>query len=324
MSIKRIIIPVLVIYAIIVSSCSPYPRESERMEAALKQADSVYREGENDTAMFIPGLAEASTYFAEKKQYANAALAALYNGYAEKDYDKAEAMESFKKAEHYGEIAHDSLTMARAQYQMGRMFYDDYMQTAALDLFKNAFAEFGQHYSERALTTNMMACCFMILKEFDSAAYYFEQSLHYADLGHSNITKRKALNNFAVLHQLRGKYDDAIECLRLVNPENEEQRLLNYLNLGDIFMASGNLDSARYYYENLEELLDKAKVEKGETKFSVYRSLSNYAERNGDLKTAIDFKNEYEALIFDILNQEIKDVLTASSRNTIMKLCKTL
>jgi hypothetical protein len=52
-----------------------------------------------------------------------AALAALYNGYAEKDLDKEAAMTSFKEAERFGEMADDSLTMARAQYQMGSLLY---------------------------------------------------------------------------------------------------------------------------------------------------------------------------------------------------------
>ncbi len=299
---KRFVLIGLCFVAVLFMACDPYPRESERMEAALKQADSVYRDGEKDTALFIPGLAEASSYFAEKKQYEKAALAALYNGYAEKEYDKAEAMESFKEAEHYGKKAQDSLAVARAQYQMGRMFYDDYMQTVALDLFKNAFAEFGQQYDEKALTANMMACCYVLVQEYDSATFYFEQSLLDADLGHSNIAKRKALNNLAVLNNLKGEYDNALKCLRLVNPENEEQRLLNYLNLGNVFMTSGNIDSARYYYEIIEEQLYKANVNKKETLLSIYKALSDFAECNGNLKTAIDYRKKTENLTFQILD----------------------
>ncbi|MBO7083531.1 MAG: hypothetical protein J6W30_06775, partial [Bacteroidales bacterium] len=85
---------------IVLVACNPNPRESERMAAAMEQAESVYGDDnilmETDTVLFIPGLAEASAYFARKKQFDKAALAALYNGYAEKDYDKEMAMNSFK------------------------------------------------------------------------------------------------------------------------------------------------------------------------------------------------------------------------------------
>ncbi|MBR3711177.1 MAG: tetratricopeptide repeat protein [Bacteroidales bacterium] len=295
--------------AAIFMACSPYPRESERMEAALKQADSVYREGENDTAMFIPGLAEASTYFAEKKQYANAALAALYNGYAEKDYDKAEAMESFKKAEHYGEIAHDSLTMARAQYQMGRLLYYEGSIMAGLVCSKKADKSFGKHYAERAVVQNGMATSYILLSEYDSALTCLNKSLSYSDLGKSDDVLIKALNNYAVLYELQGKYDKALEHLRMVKPVNDEQRVLNYLNFGVVFLALNEMDSVDYYYENLKKLLDKTKII-GETKCSVYKALSEHAERIGDFETAIDLRKKLEGVLsklIEIRNQKNAD-----------------
>ncbi len=99
-------------------------RESQEMEQALEQAKAVYGNGnleiEVDTVLFIPGLSEAPDYFAGKRQYEKAALAALLNGYTEKDFDREAAMVSFKEAEHYGKLAQDSLTMARAEYWMGK------------------------------------------------------------------------------------------------------------------------------------------------------------------------------------------------------------
>ena len=295
--------------AAIFMACSPYPRVSERMEAAMRQADSIYREGENDTAMFIPGLAEASTYFAEKKQYANAALAALYNGYAEKDYDKAEAMESFKKAEHYGEIAHDSLTMARAQYQMGRLLYYEGSIMAGLVCSKKADKSFGKHYAERAVVQNGMATSYIMLSEYDSALTCLNKSLSYSDLGKSDDVLIKALNNYAVLYELQGKYDKALEHLRMVKPVNDEQRVLNYLNFGVVFLALNEMDSVDYYYENLKKLLDKTKII-GETKCSVYKALSEHAERIGDFETAIDLRKELEGVLsklIEIRNQKNAD-----------------
>lgn len=115
----------------ILTSCGPYSSEARRMDAAFEQARLVYGEGENDTLLFIPELDKASAYYASKKQYDKAALSALYHGYAEMDYDKAEAMEAFSNAERYGLLVNDCLTMARAQYQMGRMLYKDRIEKEA-------------------------------------------------------------------------------------------------------------------------------------------------------------------------------------------------
>lgn len=114
------------------ASCSRYPSESQRINSAFEQAQLVYSDGENDTLLFIPELDKASAYYARKKDFRKATLSALYKGYAEKDYDKVLAMDAFKDAERYGEVIGDSLTMARAEYQMGKMLYDDIMMKEAL------------------------------------------------------------------------------------------------------------------------------------------------------------------------------------------------
>ena len=291
----------------VLTSCSPYPRESERMEAALQRADSVYGEGENDTVLFIPGLAEASSYFAEKKQYDKAALSALYNGYAEKDYDKDEAMSSFKEAEHYGKIAHDSLAVARAQFQMGRLLYYEGSVMAGLVYSKKADKSFGKHYVERAMALNGIASSYIMLCNFDSARICLDKSLSYADMGESEDARKKALNNYAVLFKLQGEYDKALYYLRQVKPDNDEQRVLNYLNVGNLFMVSGKIDSAEFYYENLEQLLDLSKVKnetdvKLETKCAAYEDLFNLAEQQGDWEKAVGFRKEYEELLFKLFN----------------------
>jgi len=83
-----------------------------------------------------PELERAAAYFAGKKQYAKAAHAALYSGFVQQHYDEKEsAMRSFKEAEQYGKLAVDSLTVAQAEYWMGKMFIDDGMEQEALKSF---------------------------------------------------------------------------------------------------------------------------------------------------------------------------------------------
>ena len=59
---KRQIVIGLLFFAAVLAACSPYPRESERMAEAMRQAEAVYGDGslliETDTALFVPGLAE--------------------------------------------------------------------------------------------------------------------------------------------------------------------------------------------------------------------------------------------------------------------------
>ena len=136
----------ILIVAAILAACNPFPRESERMAEAMAQAEAVYGDGnllvETDTVLFIPGLAEASGFYAGKKQYGKAAMAALYNGYTERDFDKEVAMASFKEAERYGNLAGDSLTMARAEYWMGKFLFFEGGVENALSSFSKALLMF--------------------------------------------------------------------------------------------------------------------------------------------------------------------------------------
>ena len=297
---------VISVFLIVLVACNPNPRESERMAAAMEQAESVYGDDnilmETDTVLFIPGLAEASAYFARKKQFDKAALAALYNGYAEKDYDKEMAMNSFKDAERYGEMIHDSLTVARAEYEMGKMCYYDSFARESLVFYKKANSFFGDRFTDRAFVLNGMAASHILLSEFDSAAMCLDQSLEYASLGHSLEAKRKALNNYSVLYRLTRDYVKAIDCLRQVYPEDKKGQLLNYLNLGEVFAASGEMDSARYYYQLVENHLDESQV-KPETKVAAYGSLSKLAEQNSDWKLALIYRKNYDRAFSEIVDK---------------------
>lgn len=270
-------------------SCNPYPRESHRIKAAFETAQQVYGDGENDTLLFIPELDKASAYYARKKDFGKAALSALYQGYAEKDYDKVLAMDAFKDAERYGELIGDSLTMARAEYQMGKMLYYDYMHNEALELYGKSDVSFGNHYSEKVLALNGSACCYIMLEAYDKADSCLDRALHYAELEGVDESKQKVLNNYAVLCQVKGEYDMAVDYLKMIHPRSDQQKVLNLLNLGDVFMAKGVLDSAAFYYNQMEELLDEARI-KDETKASAYYSLSLLSEYQGDYHKALNYQ----------------------------------
>ena len=130
----------ILLIAAMLAACSPYPRESERMAEAMAQAEAVYGDGslliETDTALFIPALAEASQYYAGKRQYGKAALAALYNGYTERDFDKEAAMVSFKEAERYGELA-GAFRVFGNETVTGRSINEERVVIACLDTIIN-------------------------------------------------------------------------------------------------------------------------------------------------------------------------------------------
>ena len=288
-----------------------YFSERERMDMALLQAEALFGDRGTDLSPIMdddffddhadlstsPELERAATYFAQKKQYTKAAHAALYSGFVQQHYDEKEnAMRSFKEAEQYGKLAVDSLAVARAEYKMGRMlFYDDMVEDALLSL-KSAEKRFGNQLAEKAFVQNFIAGCYLVLGDDENTEFFLQQSLINAKKSHVDKVKRKAINNYAVLYQLQGKYNQAIACLKL-NADNskldEKELLLLNLNLGNVFFVKGNMDSATYYFKCVDSLLPNAKV-KLETKVSAYNSLSQFAESQGNDSLALYYWKYYD------------------------------
>ena len=198
-----------------------------------------------------------------------------------KGYDNTVAMESFMAAEQYGELVQDSLTIGRARYQVGKLLYYDGLVDNALWTFKASEPFFGNSFEERALASNGVVTSYMLLRDYGQAHLFVDQTLRYAELAQSEEIKQKALNNLAVLYQLEGDFGNAIAILESVESKNDGQRLLNHLNLGDVYMLLGNMDSAKYHLGFVEQALSKTKV-KMETKIAALKTLSHFSELQYD------------------------------------------
>ncbi len=300
--------------------------ERERMDMALLQAEALFGDhgqeispvmdddffDEHANLSTSPELERAAAYYAGKKQYAKAAHAALYSGFVQQHYDEKEsAMRSFKEAEQYGKLAIDSLTVAQAEYWMGKMLYDDYKHEEALSILKKSDAHFGLRNIERAYVNNLEAIVYIVLKQFDEAEKSLEKSLDYAELGLTNKVKIKVLNNYAVLRRLEGKNDEAIANLKKIDEVfnlNDSEKTMLFLNFVKSFLAQDEFDSAAVYVHHLEELLPTDQV-KDETKASSYETLSRMAEIQGDTVSAFQYLKKRQNIMSAILaNIEKKSV----------------
>jgi len=293
--------------------------ERERMDMALLQAEALFGDHEQDISPVMdddffddrdnistsPELERAAAYYAKKKQYGKAAHAALYSGFVQQHYDEKEtAMLSFKDAEQYAKLVGDSLTVAQAEYRMGKMLYYEGLEREALVLLKSAYPNFCMRFADKALVQNMMAVCYILQEDFDNSYHSLEKSLKLSEKSCSIKTRWKTLNNFAVLYRIQGKYDQAIAYLKLVENDQdllETDKSLLYLNLGKTFVAQNQMDSAVVYYQHLEEILPYINV--NETKISAYGALSRFADSQHDEKKALQYREIHEDLLFELMNQ---------------------
>ena len=222
-----------------------YFSEDERMEMALLQARAIYGDDRDATdptqsnGNFLldkvmnhiytsPDLDRAPAYFAKKSQPQKAALAALYKGYdLQTIYADSLALLSFEEATKYGLRAGDSLTIARAFFQMGRHLHwmDKYKEAAAA--LDSADRYFGHHLYERAFVQNMLGLNYQFLNDFDNATLAFAQSIDFATESGNDDALWRALFNSGIM--LGGKHfdnrDAGLEVLRLLETEDTGLKL---------------------------------------------------------------------------------------------------
>ncbi len=297
-----------------------YFSERERMDMALLQAEALFGDQGNAISPVMdddffdnhgnlstsPELERASAYYAKKKQFAKAAKAALYSGFVQQHYnEKEEAMKSFKEAEQYGGLVNDSLSVAQAEYWMGKMLYYDGMEQEALNSLLISESLIGNRYADRAFIENSKAVLYILMNQYDSAEICLQKGLVWADKAHFEKAQQKILNNYAVLCRLEKKYDHSIAYLTQMvklNDNEETNLFLYYLNMGKTFASAKEMDSVELYFKHVETLLSNKGIML-ESKVSAYDALSQFAEERGDFQNALKFKEQREDFLAKVLVQ---------------------
>ena len=235
----------------------------------------------------------------EPRDVRQAARNALENACIQLDSgNKVEALQLFKEAEHYGLLANDTLTVARARYQIGDILYrkgetkEEYMWR-----LKAAEPGFGTHYDERALLLNLMGSAYIAFREFDSAEMYLDQALSFAEKSQNQEVYLTVMSNYFVLNVDQDIYDKAAEQLwkfkAITGLKTEEQRLYYCQSLGTVYDAADNIDSAAYFFREYEAMLQDTNTMKGYEPYWEYLTLEKYAELRGDSAMALWYYEHY-------------------------------
>ena len=246
----------------------------------------------------------------DPRQLIDQARQSLEEGYAylESD-DEAFAMEAFKNAEHYGLLAGDSLTTSRARYQIGDMLYrkgetkDEY-----IGRLKAADEGFGTHYDERAKLWNLMGSAYTAFHEFDSAKMCMDQGLAYAEKGQDQDVWLAVLTNYYVLNFERGDYDKAVKYLwkykAITGLDTDEKKAYYYRSMGTVYEEVGNMDSATYFWGQLEAMWGALDTVENDEHYFDYWEFSRFAEERGDYKLALQY---YERFTRGYARHNLKD-----------------
>ena len=243
----------------------------------------------------------------EPRDVRQAAHDALENARIQLDSgNKVKAMQLFKEAEHYGLLANDTLTVARAQFKIACCLGVYANKEEIVSLLKAADKGLGDNYAERADVLVVLGDIYQFYREFDSAEIYLKQALTYAEQSGSKEAKRSALSDFHAMYFNAKDYEKSADYLRQflqASIPDVDDHLMTYYyhDMGNIFYEMGNMDSAAYYYGQLEELVTRSELD--EDTWGYYAILSRFAEERGDFETAYKYSYLYEK---GILNDKLE------------------
>ena len=211
--------------------------------------------------------------------------------------NKVEALQLFKDAEHFGLLSNDTLTVAHAKYHIAKClgYYAD--KGEVISLLKAAAEGFGKDYSDRSEALRELGDFYQFHRQFDSAEFYLNLAMEYAEHSGSLEAKRNCWSAFHTMYFNTGDYEKSADYLSRfwkasIVDADDNLLMYYYHDMGNIYNESGNLDSANYYFSRLEELVTHAKP--NEDTWFYYGVLSNYAEECGDYETACKYSCLYE------------------------------
>ena len=183
------------------------------------------------------------------------ALDALENARIQLDSgNKAQALQLFKEAEHYGLLADDTLTVAHARFNIAANlgYYAD--KEEVVSLLKAAADGFGDDYVNRADALRELGDFYQFHRAYDTAEMVLNQALAYAEKSGSVETKSNVFSAFYAMYFNAGKREKSADYLRqfmqvrLPNMMDDNLWMFYYHGMCNIFYELGNIDSTAYYY----------------------------------------------------------------------------
>ena len=299
----RIVIILNVLFGLLLLPSCSKPSKTERMVAVVDEVRAKYKAYEdisNEDRVF-----EAYDYFVKRKDFGNAAPAALYSGcvrQAKKEYESA--MNCYKEADYYGRLTGDSVSAAFAQYYIGDLLNANGNEAEAIINYKAAAELWGDSLSRKAKCINAVAMMHIINDDYDSAFVYLEQALGLAQASNDHVTESSVWNNYSVAYQLIDENDAALDCLRKALPlSDQKRRPIALLNLAKVYLALDERDSLAYYKSQMLEAIDAVEC-RPETQAAVYGFLIKEALSVGDYESAYQFEKQHEQVALDLLSDQ--------------------
>ena len=165
--------------------------------------------------------------------------------------DPAALLYSFRALEQSVKVEDDAFT-GRIYNQIGKSF-------VYMNLFKEAIRELQIAYSYSLAGNDKRACIdvlcdladvYNLQNQTDSALYYYQKAYKQSELCGDILDKKVDIwQNMAGTYIKTGNNDKAREILKKITNEEKDSNKLNYNVLGNLFLRTGQKDSAVAYFK---------------------------------------------------------------------------
>jgi len=288
--------------------------EAERAEYNLLQIQARRNSGmdlSSETEIF-----NVREYFIHKNDPQKAALACFYAAFVATEQNKAiTGMDYYQEALDFAKETDNKELQGKILYNMGYLNYDGGWYDDAIIRYQQAFEIFQKidhQYHLEVKSLNSIANSLMMKTQTDSAQYYYQKALDQARLHEDSALQVMVYNNMGVAYREHEQFDKAIffsrQALQLAI--NDDDKILIYLNLADVFYEIKGIDSARCYIQFADTLLHSID--------NIYTTIT-FANFSYQIeKTAENFQKALEH--FELRSKLVIEVLEDNDRKLLLEM----
>lgn len=297
-----------------------YPEElpkKEYMRYIVLKTQAKYKDYQdikNDTLIY-----DAAKYYNKHIQdpYSKA-IANLYASCVYSQYEiYAEAMEHLLEAHNNAKQTNDVKLNALINVETGKLYYKQNLPDSAVTYYKRAlelYKQLGNTLKQQAGLMHLIAINYSINKEFDESLYYNKKALQLAQEVGDEATELRIRNSLGVVYRYIGNHKASKnEMLKILTKKSFSAPLKYnvYLNLSKSYLHENKLDSAFYYIELVEPVVE----EKDDYfKISFHKYLAELHLKKGNYLQATEHQMLYHDYRFKVSDKEKAEALVQAEK----------
>ena len=239
----------------------------------------------------------AATYFEKSNDKQHSMLAYYYLGRVNSDLqDALQAQEYYLRALEIGEDSKDYTLLIKIYNNLGTLYAYQDINDMALPMYKKvlSYLELEPDSVKTAFTLRNIARIYSLIQKSDSSIIYYKRAISYSAIKN----KASILIDLGNLYLSLKDYKKAYQCIEKAEPliNNEKTLYPIYLSKGELYIATNQLDSAKFYLNHC------TKSSNIYTRAGSLYQLAQIAQKEKNINDLIKYSNLYEQTRDSIVN----------------------